>query len=138
MFGLKENENYRINMTRRESVITLRPEIPSIQNTKDISSTEKFQNEVLRPILKYQHDLLVQYIITKAQERNEKFLNLIPIEKERYLDKVILKDSKIKHELNGFIIGLMTLEEFENYLSNESELKRRISTMVRQRIISTF
>ncbi|HAV28615.1 MAG TPA: hypothetical protein DCW93_01725, partial [Saprospirales bacterium] len=62
----------------------------------------------------------------------------VAIEKERYLDKVTLKDSKIKQELNGMVLGLMTVEEMNKYLAIESEYKRRINTMIRERIVSTF
>jgi len=125
-------------MTRDESIITLRPDIPSIKRMDSMTDVEKFQNDVIRPILKYQHDVIVEYTISKAIDRNSKFANLIAVEKERYLDKVTLKDSKIKQELNGMVLGLMTKVEMEIYLALESEYKRRINTMIRERVVSTF
>ena len=125
-------------MTRKESIAALRPDIPSIQRMDSMTDVEKFQNDVIRPILKYQHDVIVGYAISKAIDRNSKFANLIAVEKERYLDKVTLKDSKIKQELNGMVLGLMTVEEMHIYLALESEYKRRINTMIRERIVSTF
>ncbi len=125
-------------MTRTESLISIRPEIPSIKVMEDMTAIETFQNNVIRPILKYQHDVIVSYALTKAVARNSKFNNLITIEKERYLDKVTLKDNKVKQELTGMVIGLMTIEELQIYLSEEQEYKRRINTMIRKRIVSTF
>lgn len=125
-------------MTRKESIAALRPDIPSIKRMDSMTDVEKFQNDVIRPILKYQHDVIVGYTISKAIDRNSKFANLIAVEKERYLDKVTLKDSKIKQELNGMVLGLMTVEEMHIYLALESEYKRRINTMIRERIVSTF
>ena len=125
-------------MTRKESLIALRPEINSIRTMDYMTDIEKFQNEVIRPILKYQHKMIIQYTLTKAIERNSKFETLIAIDKERYLDKVTLKDSKVKQELTGMILGLMTVEEINIYLVQESEYKRRINTMIRERIVSTF
>ncbi|MDA9263348.1 hypothetical protein N9C25_06965 [Saprospiraceae bacterium] len=125
-------------MIRKETIAALRPDIPSIKRLESMTDIEKFQNDVIRPILKYQHDVIVGYAISKAVDRNSKFPNLIAIEKERYLDKVTLKDSKIKQALNGMVIGLMTIEEMNKYLAIESEYKRRINTMIRERIVSTF
>ena len=125
-------------MIRKETIAALRPDIPSIRRLESMTDIEKFQNDVIRPILKYQHDVIVGYAISKAVDRNSKFPNLIAIEKERYLDKVTLKDSKIKQALNGMVIGLMTIEEMNKYLAIESEYKRRINTMIRERIVSTF
>ena len=125
-------------MIRKETIAALRPDIPSIKRLESMTNIEKFQNDVIRPILKYQHDVIVGYAISKAVDRNSKFPNLIAIEKERYLDKVTLKDSKIKQALNGMVIGLMTIEEMNKYLAIESEYKRRINTMIRERIVSTF
>ena len=125
-------------MIRKETIAALRPDIPSIKRLESMTDVEKFQNDVIRPILKYQHDVIVGYAISKAVNRNSKFPNLIAIEKERYFDKVTLKDSKIKQELNGMVLGLMTVEEMNKYLAIESEYKRRINSMIRERIVSTF
>ena len=125
-------------MIRKETIAALRPDIPSIKRLESMTDIEKFQNDVIRPILKYQHAVIVGYAISKAVNRNSEFPNLIAIEKERYLDKVTLKDSKIKQELNGMVLGLMTVEEMNKYLAIESEYKRRINTMIRERIVSTF
>ena len=125
-------------MIRKKTIAALRPDIPSIKRLESMTDVEKFQNDVIRPILKYQHDVIVGYAISKAVDRNSKFANLTAIEKERYLDKVTLKDSKIKQALNGMVIGLMTIEEMNKYLAIESEYKRRINTMIRERIVSTF
>ncbi len=123
---------------RNESITALRPQIHTIKTMNDMSDIEIFQNEVIRPILKYQNDLIVQYSISKALNRNSKFGSLITIEKERFLEKVILKDNKIKQELTGMVIGLFTTEELNIYLSKESEYKRRINSMVKERIFSTL
>lgn len=125
-------------MSRNESIKALRPEIPSLKIMDLMTEVEKFQNEVIRPILKYQHEVIIKYVITKAIGRNSKFENLIAIEKERHLDKVTLKDSKVRQELTGMVLGLMTKEEMELYLTQESEYKRRINTMIRERILSTI
>ena len=39
----------------------LRPAIPSIAKKDNISTEEKFQNEVLRPIIKLQNNLISSY-----------------------------------------------------------------------------
>ena len=68
----------------REELIELRPLIPSalVDDTKEL---EHFQNEVLRPIIKYQHDFIEMYF-----KANEQFQELIKQKKSRleFQDKV--------------------------------------------------
>ncbi len=125
-------------ITRRESIKALRPDIHSIVLSDTMTEVERFQNEVLRPILKYQHDIIIAYINIKANLRNAKYESLISIEKERFLDKVILTNPKIKQELHGMILGQFTKEELKSYFSFENEIKRRINTMMRERIVSAL
>ena len=41
---------------------SIRPEIKTIASTEGMSEEEKFQNETLRPIIKLQHDLLLNFL----------------------------------------------------------------------------
>jgi len=141
MYGLKEriklpNVKCRSKMPRTESIKSLRPEIPSLVLSDEMTEIERFQNEVLRPILKYQNEIILSFISQRINAKKSKFHSLIPIEKERHIDAVILKDKNIKQQLLGFVIGLFTLEEMDVYFDHESEYKRRINTMMRQRIVS--
>lgn len=138
MYGPKVKYNNTNIMTRNESITTLRPIIHTIKEIEDTTDVEKFQNQVIRPILKYQHEVIVQYIHTKAMTRDRNFSPLNTIEKERFLDKIIFKDNKINQVLIGIVIGLFTTIELNTFLDNESEYKRRMSSMIRERFLSTL
>ena len=81
-------------------------ERPVLENLVNVGTTEieKFQNEVLRPIIKMQHNLLI------ASFNNYKNINL------------------------GFIIGHFSMDEFSFYSLNTSEMNRRILQIISQRI----
>ena len=52
--------------------------------------------------------------------------------------KLFKSNTPLKTELRGLILGLFTLEEFKEYLSLSSQLNKRISNMIKQRIDSCY
>lgn len=121
----------------RDQLKELRPLIPSAltENSKEV---EQFQNEVLRPILKFQHTFFEHYFNSNSQ-----FLKLIQEKKSRLefqnkISQFISNQANIKHQLIGSVIGLLADEELNYYQSNSAELNKRISQMVCQRISDTF
>lgn len=97
---------------------------------------EKFQNEVLRPILKLQNDLLSQIFKTYCDKRKGTFYKLSEKDKLIYIDQAVRKDMKFKHYLEGIITGIFTLEEYQNFLKNEEELTKRMVNLLVQRLQS--
>ena len=121
----------------RDQLKELRPLIASAstENTKEI---EHFQNEVLRPILKFQQTFFEPYF-----KGNIQFMKLISEKKSRleFQNKIvqfISNQANIKHQLIGSVIGMLTTEELAFYISNNAEINKRISQMLAQRISDTF
>jgi hypothetical protein len=121
----------------RNQLKELRPLIPSAltENAKEI---ERFQNEVLRPILKFQHSFFEHYF-----KSNSQFLKLIQEKKSRLefqnkISQFISNQSNIKHQLIGSVIGFLTDEELNYYHRNSAEVNKRISQMASQRVSDTF
>ena len=102
------------------------------------SEIEKFQNEVLRPILKLQNDLLLQIFEQYCLKRKGTFDKLSSKEKVVYIEQAVKKDMKFKHYLEGIITGIFTTEEYETFLVNEEELTKRMINMLIQRLQSHF
>ena len=96
-------------------------------------SEETFQNDTLRPILKFQNDLLLQVFINYAVKQKGLFFTLSPDKKEKYIENVIQKDIKFRNALKGIIIGLFTVEEYSNYIKNSSSLNKRMMTLLIER-----
>ncbi len=113
---------------------TLRPILTfDIEAQTDI---EKFQNEVLRPILKMQNDLLVQIFEHYCEKRKGIFDKLSDKDRAIYIEQAIKKDMKFKHYLEGIITGMFTLEEYNKFMENEDELTKRMVNMLVQRLQS--
>lgn len=124
------NKTYNIDRT---SLLSLRPQILTI--TEGATSTaERFQNTTLRPILKLQNDLFVAVMQHYFHKRKNVFPTLSTTKKLEYIEHSIRKDLKFKNRLLGIVIGQMTEEEYGLFTENESELTRRITTMLIERM----
>ncbi len=126
--------NCSTEMRDENQLKSLRPEI--ITDKVDFNSNERFQNETLRQILKFQHPLFVS-LLKNRKEFAPVLIKEIPIEKRRIVLKQLLsKQTYLKYFLIGQICGLMTNEEFDFYLVNKQELDKRITSMLCDRILS--
>jgi hypothetical protein len=99
----------------------------------DTLTDEAFQNNTLRPILKFQNDLLLQVFINYAVKQKGLFFTLSPDKKEKYIENVIQKDIKFRNALKGIIIGLFTIEDYALYIKNSSNLNKRMMTLLIER-----
>ena len=110
----------------------LRPEIEtSIEHSNE---NEVFQNKVLRPIIKLQHQLLIA--LTK-QKINSLQINFQELSKEKQritIENLILKDLNFKATLIGVILGLFESNEIDFYLSKQKEINKRILLIIQKRL----
>lgn len=120
------NENKE---NRHIALLTIRPQIPTIAESAT-STAERFQNKTLRPILKLQNDLFVAVMQHYFQKRKNVFSTLSHPKKLAYIEHSIRKDLKFKNRLLGIVIGQMTEKEYVSFIADESELTRRITTML--------
>lgn len=125
-------------MQNQNNKIELRPIISTIIKNDSQSLEEKFQNEILRPILKLQNDLIFCFFKTYLEEKKIKFNQFPRLKKIEKIEKIFNTDSSFKAELRGFIIGMLTSFEYKQYVESKKELNKRISTMAKERIISYF
>ncbi len=125
-------------MTRDEQIIKVRPVIDSIDIQLVNSDGEKFQNQVLRPIIKFQHELLIvifnDYLLSKKIDL-ESFSDEIRMDK---VDVIFKKDKELVSQLKSVIIGFFTSKECEIYFTMKSEINKRMIQIVRERIISVI
>ena len=120
-------------MSSRKQLLNIRPAISSIQQDLDMSSEESFQNQILRPILKFQNELLLAIYAEHVVKHKGIFYQLTIPKRLEFIKESLQKDVLLKHILLGVVIGLFTQEEFQLYLVNEKELKKRIGDMLVQR-----
>jgi len=116
----------------------IRPHIESISETDHQRPEELFQNKVLRPILKLQHDLLLLFFTSHTLKKKVVYAELNSVQKKELLDEIFKKDSQFKIELRGLIIGHFTTEEYLIYQKMAAELNKRIMSMAKERLLSTM
>lgn len=100
------------------------------------SADEVFQNEVLRPILKLQNDLLVAVFINYVTKNKADFFSYTVEKKLSSIENSIQKDIKFRNSLKGMVIALFTLEEYQTYIQNSSSLNKRMMNLVIERLKS--
>ena len=117
--------------------VSIRPIIKKINSIENKSQEERFQNEVLRPIIKMQHDLLLLFFQQHTLKKKVFFAELSDLKKKTLIAEIFKNDSQFKIELRGLIIGHFTTEEFLAYLEIRADSNKRIVSMIEERILST-
>jgi hypothetical protein len=120
---------------RDTHVLELRGEALGTINNQS-SLEEVFQNKTLRPILKIQNDLFVAVFINYAIKQKNVFFSLTPEKKMTYIENVIQRDIKFRNSLKGIVIGLFTVDEYNEYIQNSSNLNKRMMNMLIERLKS--
>ena len=124
-------------MSSRESFLkSLRPDVLTKTIKSEMSSEEYFQNTVLRPIIKFQNDLLIAVFLQFCRKYKNVFFDLSTEKKILYIESAITKDSKLRTSFRDMIIGLFSVEEYSEYLVNASALNKRMTGIVKERLIS--
>jgi hypothetical protein len=114
----------------------LRPEIPSISINDAMSAEERFQNVVLRPIIKFQNDLFLIVFRNYIKKHKNVYYELSLEKKQDYIENAIHKNMKFRNSIKGMIIGQFTVEEYKIYTENSSALNKRMMNIVKQRLLS--
>ncbi|MDG0967417.1 MAG: glyoxalase [Flavobacteriaceae bacterium] len=119
---------------RHNDLLRIRPQIKKHQTFDSMSDEERFQNETLRPVLKLQNPLLLATFVNYATKHKGVFFD-IPTDKQlAYIENAVHKDQKFRNALKGMIIGQFTLEEYNIYTQNSSQLNKRMMSLVITRL----
>ena len=118
-------------MNRQAQIIALRPSLTSLAEDAQPKSIEIFQNQVLRPILKFQNDL------TLALIRSQPHFSPDMADRVKLATHIrtICNQPHFKNLLIGIIIGLMSVDEFHTYAKNLKEYNKRLLSMQVERYI---
>ena len=121
-----------------ENKVNIRPLIEGINVVENKSVEEKFQNNILRPIIKMQHDLLVAYFKAYILSKKCKFNELGELKQLDFISAAFQKDIAFRSEIKGLIIGQFTVSEYGQYISHKTDFNKRILKMVQQRLVSVI
>ena len=119
---------------RTSSLLAIRPNIDTVDKGLNTKEIEAFQNDVLRPLLKFQNDLLLQIFIDYANQYKGIFFKLSNQEKLTYIQQALSTNQRLRSLILGTIVGLFPVEDFSYYKLNSSDLNKRIITMTVQRL----
>lgn len=122
-------------MTKRDTdLLAMRPEIPTAQPEMAVNPIEQFQNATLRPILKGQNEVLVSAFLHYSEKRKGVFQKLLSERKEAYIEQALQKDQRFREWMFGLLAGHFTSDEWTFYQSHESEIRKRVTSMLIQRL----
>jgi len=121
--------------TRNHLILAIRGEQLGDIQTETVYE-EIFQNKILRPILKFQNNLLLDVLRNHIQKHHKNFEGLTVERKISYIESAVQKDIKFRNSLKGFVLGLLTQEEYQDYIKNSSQLNKRMMNLILERYIS--
>lgn len=121
-------------MTDRTWIKAILPPIDS--DKAQTLPLEKFQNEILRPILKFQNQLILKNFRQTCIDFKIDFDTLSEGKKKEMVNEVLKENFQVKQFYFGMIVALFTIEEFEFYLENKKEINKRIISLLIERIVS--
>lgn len=126
--------NQTSSVLRSQQLSSIRPnlDLDSTQSTP----AEQFQNQTLRPILKFQHELLVAAFRAYIDKRHGVFFQLSAKDRVEWIKHSLQKDQSLRNTLTGMVIGHFSLEEWHSFQANEAEHSRRLIQMLIQRLQS--
>ena len=113
--------------------------IVNIDNKPEIHlENELFQNEVLRPVLKMQHEITLKLFNVHIKNLGIIWNDLKKSKKTQCVENQLSKNIQFKNLVIGIVVGQFNELELDKYLLNSREYNKRILQMTIQRIISTI
>ena len=116
----------------------VRPNLPSSLTEGELKEEELFQNMVLRPVIKMQHDLLILRVKSYFSSKKVVFHLMDTSKRTTAIESAFQNDLALKKEIQGMIIGQLTQDEFKLYLNWERSVNKRIVQMVRNRMLDSL
>ena len=116
----------------------VRPKLPDTLTEGELKEEELFQNMILRPVIKLQHDLLIMRVKSHFISKRVLFNVMDNKKRTEAIIQAFQSDHNLKKEIQGMIIGQLTVLEFQQYLKIERSLNKRIVQMVRNRMIDSL
>ncbi len=120
--------------TRTQQIKNILPKIES--NDTSVSEHESFQNETLRPILKFQNEIIVLYFEHFIVESKIEFIKLKYTHKITKINDLFKTNIQFKQFYLGLIVGYFSVNEFQFYTLHKKEINKRIISMLIERICS--
>jgi hypothetical protein len=118
------------------ALLALRPAIagqPAAIPTPD--NVADFQHQVLRPVLKLQHAVLLATVADFAQDYR---LPLATADPTRLLTELLARNARLRATLAGLAVGVLTQPELAFFRQHRAELTRRLLDLAGQRVLTSL
>lgn len=109
-----------------------RPILPNLV-TNETTEIESFQNLVVRPIVKMQHEILLLIFNNYLQKKKIDISTVSSDKRNEKITSILKKDQLLKKIILGCIIGNFTKNELQVYFANENEYNKRILGIITKR-----
>jgi hypothetical protein len=119
---------------RTAALNSIRPTIAI--STENSTPIEVFQSSSLRPILKFQNELLLTIFNNYILDNKIQFAELKEEKKKEFIFNHFKNNQASKLFYLGIIIGMFTKEEYTFYTTNKQEINKRITSMLIERLSS--
>jgi|TARA_B100001093_G_C26610906_1_gene920164 hypothetical protein len=116
----------------------VRPNLPESLVEGHLKEEELFQNMVLRPVIKMQHDILILRVQSYFLSKKVVFHMMDKKKRINAIESAFQNDNPFKKEIQGMILGQLNQEEFKSYLKSERSMNKRIIQMVRNRMLDSI
>ena len=116
----------------------VRPKLPDSLTEGKLKEEELFQNMVLRPVIKMQHDVLILRVKSYFSSKRVMFNVMDKKKRTLAIEKAFLGDNAFKKEIQGMILGQLDTTEYQRYLKYERTMNKRIIQMVRNRMLDSI
>lgn len=104
---------------------------PSLEvDVQEAGAMERFQSLTLRPIIKFQNGILVAQFRHYLKMFKPQFNVYNQKVQRSFIHDVLKSDPRIKNSLIASVVSLFTLEEYEFYCEQKSQVNKRIISML--------
>lgn len=121
-------------MDTNERTAPARPLVATEPTT--VSPAEQFQNQTIRPILKLLDGSIQALWQHHWPKRKTPFDRMARPDKLAYIERAIREDTRLRLTLVGMVLGQFTADEWQAFVADESEITRRMVSMLTQRLQS--
>ena len=119
---------------RDDQLLALRPSVTTAEGALPI---EAYQNGTLRPIIKMQHEVILQAWRRYVLQQKGKFYKLNRPDQEQYIRHAYQTNRSFRAFNLGLVCGVLTKVEWEAFRKNDKELSKRVFTLIAQRVGSS-
>lgn len=117
------------------ALLALRPAIadqpPALPTPTTVAD---FQHQVLRPLLKLQHPVLLAVVADFAADYRLPLAGAAPEAQVRRLTELLSRNARLRATLTGLVVGQLTTDELAFFRQHRPELTRRLLDLATQRV----